>query len=253
MKDMNFVLRAMKRDMGLVNRSHSDNNLVNMRMPIEPYVHRMYNVKEFDVSGNFIHANAIGQLVNALLKALMEESQLQKYIVFIPDDSIISMLKHTGYGVSMMMGKCLHWLVSQFDRALETRINALSQVKPGAVGHGEPFLIWCRLLEKQKPGNDSWAMVHRKFNIILEDALKLSKFRTVLLTGVHGPHSLLAPRMLDMHGNLNHEGQIAYWRFFSEQIRQLDIDSRSHLQSRSSIQSHHSGDQFVHYKPPARF
>ena len=51
------------------------------------------------------------------------------------------MLKYYDYGVSLMIGKIMHWLTNQVNRLLDARKEAFLHRKPGAIQDLEPKSI----------------------------------------------------------------------------------------------------------------
>ena len=107
----------------------------------EPYLHQEYNVKPCLPKSQFSRENALGCLLNALIDALNENQHLSRIIVMVPDDAFLAMINQTSPGVSLMIGKCLHWLINQVDRAIETKKDALKFRKPGTLTDFEPKVI----------------------------------------------------------------------------------------------------------------
>ena len=57
------------------------------------------------------------------------------------------MVNQLGYGSSLIMGKCLHWLMLQMACVIQEKKQALKYYKPGAITDLEPKLIWMKMLE----------------------------------------------------------------------------------------------------------
>ena len=64
------------------------------------------------------------------------------------DDQFIHMFKHMGYGISVMLGKSLYWLINEVNKLIHTQKQALKRVKPRATCEGEPEIIWMKMLER---------------------------------------------------------------------------------------------------------
>ena len=108
---------------------HPGNDTTSTALRAEPFVHRYYNVKEFDSASKFAQHNILARMVNSLIQAMNENpSILPKYLVMIPDDQMIAVLRHTGFGVSLMMGKCVYWLIEQTLQIINNRKEALTRI-----------------------------------------------------------------------------------------------------------------------------
>ena len=140
LKDLFYTFQALKSS--------------NARRPsamCDPYLHQMYNVKYFDRCGKFRTENAMTQILNSLLDGLNEHQHIPQMIVVMLNHEYLSMLHHTDFGISMMIGKCLHWLLSQMESAIDQKKCLLRHFKPGAISPLEPKIIWLKMMEKLNP------------------------------------------------------------------------------------------------------
>ena len=227
---------------------HPGNDTTSTALRAEPFVHRYYNVKEFDSASKFAQHNILAWMVNSLIQAMNENpSILPKYLVMIPDDQMIAVLRHTGFGVSLMMGKCVYWLIEQTLQIINNRKEALTRIKLGAVTPGEPRILWVRLLEK--PGQDNFTVTKSKFDIILEQAVCQSN-AGIVLTASDG----ICRHWFDVNNNFTHEGRISYWRHFSDQVKNLDFPQtvrRQHM-DRGDVNHRESRADYLRRDHPQR-
>ena len=184
----------------------------------ELYIHRNYNVKSLYDTDKYDRDNAMTHMLNALSDALQENPILPRMLVIVPDTSFLRMLNHTESGVSLMIGKCIYYLIKEVTEAISRRKEALLKVKPGAVTHREPKLLWLKMLEF--PGRDKYSMMRTKFNIILEEAIEKTNAGTVLRVT---DRDEIQPKMFDFKGKITDYGRQRYWQFISEEIRRVDM------------------------------
>ena len=196
LKDVFYTFRAMKQS------SH--------RKPAaecDPYLHQIYNVKHYESSGNFRMESAMTRILNSLIRVLNENQSLPRLIVVMMDHEFLTMLKHTTFGVSIMIGKCLHWLMSDMGIMVQRKKHAMAFYKPGVLTPLEPKFIWVKMLERPNPSKEM-GMMKAKFNVILEQVLSQvgSGF---ILDPV--PDQGIPRAWFDFNGNMTHDGRIGYW------------------------------------------
>ena len=124
LREMYYSLRAMKQT------EHTGNKCREQRW--ELYIHRQYNMKEFDRTKDFARDNILARMVNASIQAVNKNPILPRLLIIIPNDGIIKLFKHTGFGfgISMMLGKCIHWFINQLEKTISIRKDALATRKP---------------------------------------------------------------------------------------------------------------------------
>ena len=186
----------------------------------EPYVHEQYTVKSYDRDNSTPETeNPLAQMHNALVRAFNENARypLPCMIVLIIGDEFFKMINHFDFGISHMIGKCLDWLISNIERLVYTRKLDLFHRRPGSVDYFEPKIIWLKMIEENHPGKfRPTAMLSRKFNAILEQALCQSEFSFIM-------KSIQFNRVFyDRNDKLNHDGCIAFWRHVSGMIKEFD-------------------------------
>ena len=57
----------------------------------------------------------MGRMINALIKACNEQSRFPQAIFFIPGPEFLKSIDHVDFGGSMIIGKCLDWLISNIE------------------------------------------------------------------------------------------------------------------------------------------
>ena len=203
--------------------TYSNDCLNNHRkQEVEPYIHRHYEVLQLYTTKNYTRDNVMTRMLNTLIGELKSNLFLPRFLVVVPDVEFLAMMNYTGFGISAMLGRCLHWLMKQIDRVIDTRREALAHRKPGAVFTSEPYVMWIKMLET--PGHDKYAMVRSKFNVILEQAMEQSKYSHVLHSS---DRDEIQRHLFNMNGNITHDGRIAYWNFISCQIQKFDLQYTS--------------------------
>ena len=186
----------------------------------EPYLHQMYNIRNFDQCGKFRSENAMTHILNSLIEGLNEHQHIPRMVVIILDHEFLSMLHHTEFGISLMIGKCLHWLMSQVESVIEQKKCLLKHFKPGAISPLEPKLIWLKMMEKLNPSREM-SMMKTKFNIILEQVLRQTGSGFIM--DPH-PHGAFPRNWFDSNGNMIHEGHVEFWRHIDNSVRRFNIN-----------------------------
>ena len=141
------------------------------------YIHQKYNMRQV-YSDDFRKENTMLHMLNSLIRELNENQKLPRFIVFLIDHEFIKMMNHIGFGISLMMGKCLHWFLNQVEIAISRKKELLAFKKAGATQTLEPKLIWVKMIEQVQDKN--MAMAKIKFNVILEQALAQMKSGFIL-------------------------------------------------------------------------
>ena len=96
-----------------------------------PYLHDLYNVDSyFQGQLSLLKPTAV-HFVNSLLDGLNIKNwpHLPKYILVFPDKDIISELKNEEFGVKKFIKTELQWIITQFNRQLESRHEVLKPRK----------------------------------------------------------------------------------------------------------------------------
>ena len=182
-------------------------------MHLEPYLHKKYNVRAFFNENNFSTENALAKIYNALVKVINENSRLPRAIVILPGTEFFKSINHVDYGVSLMIGKCIDWLILNIERMIHTRKLDLQQKGLGAVDQFEPKIIWLKMLNA---GDKAKLPLVAKFNAILEQSLLRAGSGFVMdLMPFHRMH-------WDRNGMLTHDGRIEYWRHVSRVVNGFD-------------------------------
>ena len=129
------------------------------------------------------------RLLNALIHALTEphfanevkalDDQHHKYkqapfllrfIIVIPDWDLVKHIGHYKFGISLITGKILHWLISEMNKVVEIRCDDLIRSKEGSAVASEPKFVWVKMINRVGC-HDRALSVRHKFNTILEDTL----------------------------------------------------------------------------------
>ena len=182
----------------------------------EPYIHQQYNVETFyDVEQN---VNAMGRIFNSLMKALNDNRRsLPGLIIIIPGREFLEMLNFFDFGVSLMISKCLYWLIRKVDKTVQARHEALIAKKPGSVPDSEPKIVWAQISEHAINHRDRLSIIAAKYNSILNQTLLQTKNGYILYDNRD-----IAPQIYDHNGNITYEGRIQYWRHINITIQRFD-------------------------------
>ena len=210
LKEMNHTLRAMKMRPG--HDPNSSNTMV-------PYLHQQYNIKALFDTNNFPQENTLAIIHNSLIRGINENARytMPRMIIIVISDELFKMIDHVDYRVSLMIGKCIDWLLINLERIVKNRKIDVHQYRPGAVNYFEPKLIWLKMIELGNFAvNHTKATLSWKFNAILEQSIQKSESSFIM-------KSLpMHPFLMDRNGALTHDGRIAYWKYISNKIHDFD-------------------------------
>ena len=180
---------------------------------LELYLHQKYNVKDYYVDNQFSNENALLRIHNAVVKAINDNSRLPRTIIIIPGVEFFKSLDHVDYGVSMIIGKCMDWLITNIECLIRTRKMDLFHVRQGAVEKLEPKIIWVSMITT---GQRNFQPLVGKFNAILEQSLFQAG------CGFFLKSMNFHPSLWDRNNTLNHDGRIHYWRHISKILKGFD-------------------------------
>ena len=93
-----------------------------------PYLYEQYNISYLLQDQLEGAVNPLSQLYNALVKGLnMTPHKLPHMIVLVPENDILKTINFYGFGISLLIGKCLDWLINEIDHAVTKRRNDIEK------------------------------------------------------------------------------------------------------------------------------
>ena len=193
----------------------------------------------------FRRKNAASRILNAFIEALNDNKKsMPRMIIFLPDFELLSMLKYYDYGVSLMIGKIMHWLTNQVNRLLDARKEAFLHRKPGAIQDLEPKVFWMKMLPM--PAGRSLDVIRAKFNAILEQTL--IQLHAGFLLPASMDDSNFQRNWFDRKRNMTHNGRVEFWQFFNANLKRFDnqelnFEPRSQHYEKCSNNSNSRGSQ----------
>ena len=119
-----------------------------------------------------------------------------------------------------MIEQTLHWLITQFNRAIASRKETLLDKTPGAVGK-DPSIYWVQMINRPFIRDH----IFKSYNIVVE---LRSKFNSVLELEVK--HSRFCKTIepqdnagnweyFDTFGNLTFLGKINFWKYLNAKLK----------------------------------
>ena len=161
------------------------------------------------------------RLVNCLVKALNDNNKLSRIILVISD---INLLKHMDpdcicHGIKIISNEVCQRIVSQMARAVDTKKEILTSKVPGSVNHGEPKVIWVKMINRlHDAGSDDFLAMRRKYNDMMEDTLVDFKHHYVLDIS----DKIDDPAWFLRDGTLNCVGKTKYWLTIDKAVEKFD-------------------------------
>ena len=183
----------------------------------EPYIYEFYNVSCFTASPNSVIKSMLARLVNSLVKALNDCKKLPRIIMVIPDWDILKFLDHKTFGIKMIAEDAVGWIITQMNRAIESKKDTMRRRKPGSVVTGQPKVIWVTMMNRMNA--PCKMLAHRmKFNDAVEKHL-----------AIHMNYYILdvAPAMMDSsyfdpRNRINSYGKAQFWLEIDQQLELFD-------------------------------
>ena len=156
--------------------------------------------------------------MNSLITAFNENARqpMPRLILIVIEEEFFRMINHIDYGVSLMIGKCLEWMISTIERIVRVRKIDVFHQRKGAVIYFEPKIVWLKMMEIEPQNNSMKGVLVKKFNSILEQCLARSEIR-FMMRNIRYHRNLF-----DHNQRLTHEGRIEFWRHVSETIKEFD-------------------------------
>ena len=183
-----------------------------------PYIYEFYNVECYTVNREALCNNVMANLINAVLKGLNDKILLPLFILVVPDYDLVKYFNHFVFGVSLIAGKCLNYVINEIDRAIESRKDALRRRKPGAVSAAEPKVIWVKMINRYFLNDSRCMEVRGKFNRCLENILANKRNHYIIDVSKHVYFS----DMFYPNGDLNPKGKTEFWSQVDAQLEAFD-------------------------------
>ena len=159
---------------------------------------------------------------------------------------ILRFLDHYEYGISVLSGKCINWVVTNMERAIESRKEQLKRQKPGAVVPSEPKFIWVKMFNKVN-GQSKMLAVRKRYNNVLEDILATRKHHYIM-----DVNEVMAKTDNFTSNNfINVRGKETFWREIDRQLELFDMQCLSlKPQARSTPDQGGAGVETEYKMPP---
>ena len=208
-----------------------------------PYMYEFYNLSFH--YGDQLKKHTLASILNALCKAFNEVIRLPRYIIVTPDWDILKLIKYVGFGISGIIGHCLHWLLLEFDRIIECRKDAIRRRRPSAVSPFKPKVIWVKMLDRPLSQPDRIFTVRSKFNSILEDVVKSKRNHYVITFDrlANDDRNFLSNNMLSARG------EKLFWLNLDRKIEALDYEKFALVEQPRPNQDEHSSSEFHRQLP----
>ena len=159
--------------------------------------------------------------VSFIMETLNEETSLPRFILVIPDWDILKYIDHFTFGISLIAGKCLNWIINNMERAIEAKKEDLRRRKPGAVSPNEPKIVWVKMVGRFSDPNRAGIpilAVHNKFNCALEELLANRRCHYILDAGA----ALADASCFTYNGQLTARRKGKFWEEVDCQIEKFD-------------------------------
>ena len=141
--------------------------------------HRLYIKENYDIyaffNNNHYDTNILSRVRKVLVLALNQQMYLPRFMAIVLDNDLMRFINHSKFGIGLETGTLVEWLVSAFDKAINTRLD---QLQPKCKKQGFPHIIWFGVpMHELFQDND----VCEKFNESLESTIPLYGNMSLLL------------------------------------------------------------------------
>ena len=191
-----------------------------------PYIYDFYNVRCFIRNPLSDVKNVLTRLVNALVKVLNEATKLPRFIRVIPNQDIVTYIKRnwSSKHCDIIANIAVKWIINVMVKAVSTKKDMLSRVKPGAVEGMEPKIVWVKMLRRPQLNKSMVTSEFRwSFNRSLEHHLTDRKLHYII-----DPTAVVDdPGLFTNIGLLNNGGKLKFWSYIDEHIQQFAKKTRS--------------------------
>ena len=115
-----------------------------------PYMFDFYQVTAFHDKGTSLISNTLTRIFNSFMKAMNANKLLPQMILMLLDWDLLQFVDHCSYGISMLCGQVIDWLLWNIERAIKTHKEQLRRRWAGAVIQNEPKIIWVKMINRSK-------------------------------------------------------------------------------------------------------
>ena len=179
------------------------------------YIFDYYNVILFNPVGIPRIRSPFARIVNQLAEALNDNVHLPRFIFMMPGHTPLEYFNYFHYGISKIIATVLGWLIRHINRLVQGQREHLRDLRPGALIHGEPKIIWLKTFNR--PYNNPNMSIRPKFNAVLEELL--AKYDNNHIMDVE---KSLRPANFERNGFLIESGKASFWFEVDRQIKRFD-------------------------------
>ena len=167
-----------------------------------PYLYNYYNITHHMQQQA---GNVFARCLNNLTEAFNLSHKMPRIIVFTPDKELVLALNYSGPGVSKMIGLTVSNLLSNIEKIIEAKKDAMSQRKPGSILVSEPKLVWVTAIRRPTESEETKEL-REKFNAILEESLSTRKQSYIIKLD-----EAMSNGLFDRNNSLTATGCITFW------------------------------------------
>ena len=178
-----------------------------------PYLLDQYNVTALHCDSQI--SSVIAKLQIAVVNELNQCDLLPRMIVVFPDHDILKSDKIFDFGISHICDKNLSWLISEIDKGVSAKKEAMRKIRRGAVTASEPKMVYVKMLDQPHP--DKAQAIRRKFNDLLEEKLLAWQNHFIL-------HIEVENSLFNITNHLTTEGEKQYWHRIDALLEDFDYN-----------------------------
>ena len=161
--------------------------------------------------------NMLAHILNSIIKGLNASPKLPRLLIIVPENDILKFIVHYGFGISMLTGRCLNWLITSIVHAVEARKEEIRKCRPGALNNSEPKIVWVKMFDHPKVQDRMYA-VREKYNNMLEEVLALKRNHYILDIN----NTMAQAKYFLLNGLITARAQRVFWQKLDEDMELLD-------------------------------
>ena len=182
------------------------------------YLFDYYTVRCFTARPLSEEKNVVTRIMNAFLKALNDFLRMPKIVIMVPEFDLLRFISFYEQGTSEVMESILTWMVTNIQRAVQSRKDMLLHKNKGSVAPGQPNFVWVKVIDNFKSDKAALALRH-KFNRALEKVIADKKSHFIMDVS-----EVVRDINLYNKNGLNGDGRVQYWMAIDRRLKLFDVD-----------------------------
>ena len=182
-----------------------------------PFAFEYFNVKCYTANPASKVKEVPARLVNCIIKAMNDRARLPRYIVIIADADIVKFINYFNFGFRRIAEEHLQWMAATIKKEVNSRKDALSEIRKGAVSYREPKLVWVEMIDRIHI-KDKYLAMRNKFNGGMHKVL--SEYRDNYIMNIN--REMFDASLFTLDGQLSKQGKNKFWSEVDKQLKMFE-------------------------------